>query len=375
MSEKRILIASLLKPINDTRMYEKLGVSLSKLPEVQVHICGFAAPTPTGAPASVFFHPTFSFGRLTLDRVKAQRSYYRLLQKLQPDIIVSCTHELLPASVLYCRRHRCKLVYDVQENYALNIRAQDNYPALLKQAMAIGLRSMERGLSSQIAHFLVAEQNYVEELPFLRDKFTVIENKYKPAVEYILPATPVKLQHEPLRLLYTGTIGRVYGVFEAIALAAKLHQQEAKTTLTVIGYCADKTTHQQLLRELQDKPFISLVGGDRLVPHQQIIKAIEESKVGLLPYQPNESTFRCIPTKLYEYAAHALPMITQYNPLWQDFLLRYNAGVSIDYLHPDAVLLLQKIRNTQFYKPGVPAGVFWESEEIKLLELFKALLT
>lgn len=375
MSEKRILIASLLKPMNDTRMYEKLGVSLSKLPGVQVHICGFEAPAPTGALPAVFFHPIFSFSRLSLGRAKAQGNYYQLLRELQPDLIIACTHELLPASYLYCHQHNCKLVYDVQENYALNIKAQDNYPPLFKHAMAFILRSMESTIANQIDHFLVAERSYVEELSFLGNKFTVIENKYKPTGGYTPPVTPVQLQHAPLRLLYSGTIGRVYGIFEAVALAAQLHQQDSRTTLTIIGYCADKATYQQLLRELQHKHFITLIGGDKLVPHQQIIKAIEESNVGLLPYQPNQSTFRCIPTKLYEYAAHALPMIVQHNQLWKAFLQQHDAGLSIDYMHPDPVQLLQKIRTLQFYKPGVPSGVFWESEEIKLLQQIKAILT
>ncbi|RDV13923.1 glycosyltransferase [Pontibacter diazotrophicus] len=375
MSEKRILIASLLKPINDTRMYEKLAVSLSKLSGVQVHVCGYKAPVPPDAPATVAFHPLFHFNRLSLGRVKAQVFYYQLLQELQPDLIIACTHELLLASHLYCRQHSCKLVYDVQENYALNIKAQDNYPPLLKQGMALGLRSIEKSLASQIAHFMVAERSYVEELPFLGSKYTVIENKYQPAAGYTPPATPVVLQHEPLRLLYSGTIGRVYGIFEAIALAEQLHQLEPQTTLTIIGYCADKATYQEVLRQLQHKPYISLIGGDRLVPHQQIIAAIEESNLGLLPYQPNESTFRCIPTKLYEYTAHALPMVVQHNPLWHAFLQQHQAGVSIDYMRTAPSQLLQEIRNLQFYKPGVPAGVFWESEETKLLQLIKGILT
>ncbi|WP_162053004.1 glycosyltransferase family protein [Pontibacter pamirensis] len=375
MSEKRILIASLLKPINDTRMYEKLAVSLSKLPGVQVHVCGYEAPTPTNAPAAVSFHPAFRFSRLSFGRAKAQAAYYKLLQELQPDLVIACTHELLLASHLYCRQHNCKMVYDVQENFSLNIRAQDNYPPLLKQAMAFGLRNIEKGLSGHISHFLLAERSYAEELPFLGNRYTVIENKYKPAAGYTPPATPVMLQHDSLRLLYSGTIGRLYGIFEAIAVAEQLHQLQPHTTLTIIGYCADKATYQEVLQQVQHKPFISLIGGSRLVPHEQIIAAIEESNIGLLPYQPNESTFRCIPTKLYEYAAHALPMLVQHNPLWHAFLQQHQAGVSIDYIRPDSLQLLQKIRNLQFYEPGVPAGVFWESEETKLFQLIKGILT
>ncbi|GAB3533206.1 hypothetical protein GCM10027443_18310 [Pontibacter brevis] len=373
MSEKRILIASLLKPVNDTRMYEKLALSLCKLPGVQVHVCGFDAPAPIGAPATVSFHPVFRFDRLSTGRAKAQGTYYKLLQELRPDLIIACTHELLPASYLYCRQQKAKLIYDVQENYALNIRAQDNYPPLLRQVMAFGLRSIEGITSGQVYHFILAERSYAKELPFLGDRYTIIQNKYKPAAGYT-PSTPVNFRHTPLRLLYSGTIGRVYGIFEAIALAEQLHQLDSQTTLTIIGYCADKATFREVLQQIEYKPYIKLIGGHQLVPHQQIIAAIEESNVGLLPYQPNESTFRCIPTKLYEYAAHALPMVVQHNPLWNSFLQQHQAGVSTNFMQPNPQQLLQKIREFPFYEPGVPAGVFWESEEIKLLQLIKGIL-
>ncbi|GAA4445659.1 hypothetical protein GCM10023188_49220 [Pontibacter saemangeumensis] len=371
MSEKRILIASLLKPINDTRMYEKLGLSLSKLPQVQVHIAGFKAPPPSAAPSNVYFHPLFQFQRLSLRRAAAQVAYYKLLQELKPSLIIVCTHELLPASHLFCRLHTCRLLYDVQENYALNLTSQDNYLPLLRQLLAFGVSSMENSLARHVAHFLVAERSYLLELRFLKARYTLLENKYKPSAGYICPAVPVQLQEKPLRLLYSGTIARLYGIFDAIALAEKLHQLEPRTTLTIIGYCADRATYQQVLEQVQARPYIDMVGGDRLVPHERIVRSILESNVGLLPYQPHRSTFRCIPTKLYEYAAHALPMVVQHNPIWHTFLQQHQAGISIDFASPDAGRLLLQIRERQFYKPGVPSGVFWDSEEQKLMAVVK----
>jgi hypothetical protein len=281
---------------------------------------------------------------------------------------------LLLAGHLYCRLHNCRLIYDVQENYSLNLRSQNNYAPWLKRVLALGVGSIEKIVAKRVAHFLVAERSYVEELPFLANRYTLIENKYRPGALYTQPETPVQLQHEPLRLLYSGTIASIYGIFEAIALAEQLYTLEPQTTLTVIGYCADKTTYRELLRQVQDKPYITLVGGDELVPHPHIVQAIYRCNLGLLPYLPNESTFRCIPTKLYEYAAHALPMVVQQNPLWHAFLERHQAGFSIDFASTDARQLLQQIRERLFYEPGVPSGVFWEEEEGKLIPSVNQLL-
>ncbi|WP_161891174.1 glycosyltransferase family protein [Pontibacter russatus] len=374
MSEKRILIASLLKPINDTRMYEKLGLSLGGLPQAQVHIAGYDAPAPTDAPPNIAFHPIFQFSRLSVGRAAAQIIYYRLLLELRPHLLIVCTHELLPASYLYSRRNPCLLIYDVQENYTLNLTSQGNYPPLLRKLLAWGVGGIEKSLARHIAHFFVAERSYIQELPFL-GRYTLLENKHKPAAGYRKPETPVQLQHTPLRLLYSGTIARLYGIFEAIALAEKLHQLEPQTTLTIIGYSPDNTLYKEVLQQVQARPYICLIGGNSLVPHQRIVQAIAECNIGLLPYRPHTSTFRCIPTKLFEYAAHALPMVVQHNPLWHDFLQGQQAGLSIDFATTDAAALLRQIRGGRFYEPGVPSGVFWDSEERKLLAVAGELLS
>lgn len=370
MSENRILIASLLKPVNDTRMYEKLGLSLCKLSDTQVHIVGFQTPAPAHKPANLHFHPLFKFNRLSWQRFKAPKQYAQLLEQLQPDLIIACTHELLPPSLRYCRQHKAILLYDVQENYALNLTAQRNYPLLARQLLAYYVRRVERRTAKYVTHFLLAERSYAEELEFIpKGRYTVIANKYKPATGYTLPATPVRLNKQPLRLLYTGTIAELYGVFEAVQLAEALHALDAGITLTIIGYSARPDLLQQLQQRIEGKDFISLIGGNELVPHTHILQAIQQSNLGLLPYQPNPSTFRCIPTKLYEYMAYALPMLVQHNPLWEEMLDNAKAGISIDYGQLCPAELLQRIRQQEFYTNGIPDDISWATEETKLLQI------
>lgn len=372
MSEKRILLASLLKPINDSRMYEKLGLSLSKLPRASIFIAGYQAPVPLNAPANISFHPVFSFRRLSLGRARAQLLFWKLLLQVKPHVVIVTTHELLLISSLYKFIYRCKLTYDIQENYTLNLKAQNSYRPGVKHVLAAGVGSIEKLTAPAIDHFLVAEKSYLQELTFLENKYTLLENKYKPGINYTIPVTPVKLLPlQPLKLLYSGTISEVYGIFEAIRLTERLHNLNRQVSLTIIGYCAQDHVLDKLRKELQNKPYIKLVGGDSLVPHQQIVQEITQSHVGLLPYQPNKSTFSCIPTKLYEYMAHALPMVVQYNPRWDQMLQEQQAGFSIDFQQPDPELILKDLIQRTYYAGGVPAGAFWNQEEAKLLALLE----
>ncbi|WP_242928276.1 glycosyltransferase [Pontibacter vulgaris] len=375
MSEKRILLASLLKPINDTRMYEKLGVSLSKMPQVSIHIAGFQAMVPEGAPANISFYPVFGFRRISFGRVQAQTIFWRLLLQIKPQVIIVTTHELLVVSAMYKKQYGCKLIYDIQENYTLNLRAQHNYKSGLKHLLAHGVGSIEKLTASAIDHFFVAEQSYLQELSFLKNKYKLLENKYKPAPNYKVPQTPVRiLPGQSLKLLYSGTISDIYGIFEAVYFTQKLHAINNKVSLTIIGYCAQQHTLSQVRHLLQDKPYINLIGGEHLVPHHQIMEEIILHHIGLLPYQPNESTFRCIPTKLYEYMAHALPMVVQQNPVWQQILEVHCAGISIDYRQADPAAVLNAFYSRTYYPDGIPENINWNKEEEKLLKLMKVLL-
>ncbi|WP_162426215.1 glycosyltransferase family protein [Pontibacter pudoricolor] len=369
MSEKRILLASLLKPVNDTRMYGKLGLSLCKLPDTRVHIAGFTAPAPAYLPANMQLHPIFSFKRLSIGRLSAQQKFWSLLQTIKPDLLIVGTHELLLPAWLFARNYKCRLIYDIRENYSLNLTSQDAYNPILKRVLATGVETIEKLTAPTIDHFFLAEQSYARELTFLSNRYTVLENKYKPAVNYSLPTTPVRVNTETIKLLYSGTIAGIYGIFEAIKLTEQLHLLNLNVTLTIIGYCAHTPTLQKLKQTIAGKPYITLIGGAHLIPHPEILQAIASHNVGLLPYQPNPSTFRCIPTKLYEYMAYGLPILIQQNPVWENLLTKADAGLTIDFKNYNPKNLLQALYKSSFYRPGIPTAIFWKSEEEKLLQV------
>ncbi|GGG01013.1 glycosyltransferase [Pontibacter amylolyticus] len=376
MSEKRILLASLLKPINDTRLYEKLGLSLSKIKGASIHLAGYETPIPAGAPANIHFHPIFQFKRLSMGRLTAQRDYYRLLQHIRPQLVIVSTHELLLPTLLYKARYKgVRIVYDIQENYSLNLRSQHNYSWPLKHLLALSIRTIERMCATSIDHFLLAEHSYADELPFLDNRYTFIENKYKASLKLPPLATPVSLPKTgQLRLLYSGTIAEEYGVWEAIELARQLQIVRPEVKLTIIGYCANSHTLAKLQQACQALPFVEMIGGDKLVPHQEILEQIPKSHIGLLPYRPNASTFRCIPTKLYEYMAHGLPLLIQQNPLWQGIVEGNDAGRAVDFSRINVEELTQELSARNFYKQGIPTTIYWESEEEKLLQVITPLL-
>ena len=376
MNKTRLLLASLLKPVNDSRAFEKLGLSISKLPGIEVHICGYEAPLPVTAP-NLFFHPVFNFGRLSSGRITAQLKYLKLLFRLKPPVIIVCTHELLISSLVYKAFYTCQLIYDVQENYYLNLTSQKIYPPLVRKLAAGFIRLTEILTASFINTFFLAEESYAGELPFIRNKFLVLQNKFKPDVYFTLPKTNSGTRiplNGKVNVLYSGTISELYGIFEAIRLVDALHRISPRYTLTIIGYWPQTKIGEQVKNLIRNKPFITLIGGDSIVPHAEIVRAIASAQVGLLPYHPHPSLMQCVPTKLFEYLAHALPLIVQHNPYWEKIITEHRAGFMIDFKNFNPVEIIKDLEQNTYYQHIALDDVYWSSEEVKLLQHFKTIM-
>lgn len=372
-----ILLASVLKPLDDPRMFGKFGCTLAARPGAAVHVAGRQAPPPADAPANLHTHALLAGSRLSWARLGAQRCYWQLIGRLRPDIIIVHAPELLPLTLLWRALGRGRqFLYDVRENYALNIRTQAVYPQWLRGLLAGAVRALETWAARQAAGLVLAERSYADELPFARPERTVVlENKYQPQPGEELPATarPLPAPGEPLRLLYSGTISELNGVFDAVVFAQQLRPYCPSVQLTIIGFCQQPEVLARLHQLVAADAGLTLVGGAQLVAHARIVAEIQRSHVGLLPYRPHPSTWRCVPTKLYEYLAHGLPVLVPLNPLWLAAVQRHQAGLAVDFAAPDAAAVAETLRTTAWYPRGSPAEALWASEATKLNALMDSL--
>ncbi|HEX8548424.1 MAG TPA: glycosyltransferase, partial [Cytophagaceae bacterium] len=88
-----ILIASVLKPIDEVRMYKKIAQSIDRKTEFSVHIFSQGATSPIHP--TIQFHPMKPFTRLSFNRLFASWKCLILMVKLKPKLFMATTHELL----------------------------------------------------------------------------------------------------------------------------------------------------------------------------------------------------------------------------------------------------------------------------------------
>ncbi len=356
----KIVFASVLKPCDDARTFGRLAKALSSKKNVEIHLVGTRSQTPA-QDASFVFWPLFTFQRTSLGRLFTEPVFLRQLLKIKPKTVIVSTYELLWAGLVYKWMTGAQLIYDVQENYMLNVLTGTLQPNWLKRLASAYIRQKESALSHAVDHFILAEQCYVEELPFIADRYTVIANK----ADLSVLQHRVEKPNNVFNVCITGTLGKTYGTITAIKVAQKLKASIPNLELTVMGYCADAKYLTEIIEAVKDADYIHLVGGVHLVAHEDILKLTAKSHVAFMFYESNESFINKIPSKFYECIALGTHILTSQNLKWSQFLSTYHAGMGVDPHLVDAQslnLLLQKpCLNDDF--------IFFETEKQKLLAL------
>ena len=365
-----IVLASILKPVDDVRLYHKIGLSLANhFPEQNFHFIGFASNSlPTSKPSNAHFHPLYRFRRLSIKRLFAGVRFFRKLWQLKPTTVVVATFELLLPVYVYSWFRKVNIIYDVQENYYSNIRYTQVFPAFLRWPLATSIRMIERICHHQISQYLLAETCYYEEMPFMQKKALVLANKVK----------KISIVHQPRQknqLVYSGTISSDYGVFRTIDWATQLHQINSQITLVIVGFCPNPKDWEQLQHCLKQYSFIRLIGGQQTVPHAQVMQELRQATFAVMPYYVNKSVAGRIPTKFYECAALQTPILVQQNPAWKTFIDTYPAGRFIDFDDlANVTTIWESVQQTTYYqKHSLDEDIYWENEATNLLALWKTI--
>ncbi len=369
MSSFRIVIASVLKPLYEPRMYEKIGISLSEIPNTEVHVIGHGKEDKNHGTA-ITAHGLGSFPRLTLSRLFAPWKVFFMVLKLKPQVLIACTHELLLPFALYkLLKPSTKLVYDLQENYFLNIVHTQAFPFWLRYPLALFVRLKERLLLPVYSLILSAESCYVQEMPFIKKKALVVANK---AVRHLIIR---KTPNDKIVLLYSGSISREYGIYDAIKLVEQLHGFNPAFQLHIIGFCADTGEAHRLKAFIQNIPYIKANDFTAPVPHSEILKAIQEADWGLICYKQSMATQDRIPTKLYEYISYHLPVLCTTNSTWNKLIQTYDAGISINYENPHLLELINRLTHPDFYKTNQGTDeLVWDNESKALTKSIRYFL-
>jgi glycosyltransferase involved in cell wall biosynthesis len=323
----RVVVCTIVHHPADARIYHR---QIRALLEAG-HQVTYIAPAATGnfsaertGPQLLLIPVPRAVGRNRLGALRAAR---RELARHAPaaDLLLIHDPELLLA--LPPRRKRPPTVWDVHEDTAAALSTKAWLPRPLRPPAAAAVHAAER-LAERRMHLILAEQGYVPR--FSRAHPVVPNTTYVP--ETAAPPDPADQ-----RVVYVGHLSPDRGVAEMIEVAALLRPHGI--TVELIGPADARA--RAMIESAQAQGLIRWPG---FVPNDQAMRKVDGALAGLSLLLDEPNFRHSMPTKVVEYMARGVPVVTTPLPAATDLVTRYECGFVVPFGDPraaaDAVLQL-----------------------------------
>jgi glycosyltransferase involved in cell wall biosynthesis len=316
----RVAVVSSVHRWNDTRVYLKQAQSLA------------AAGYDTLLVAMDSQAKKFIVGALQVETLARHRRALRFLTwfeilvrvfRHRARIVHAHDPELFPQMALL-RLFGKRVVCDVHEDLAQQILHKEWLPRVVRRPMSALARGLYRVLPRLVNGVVIAEDSYFPLFP-PRPNVRLVRN-----FPFLPEVHRREYETERLRLVYVGDVRIVRGIRHYIQIVHALRQRGIEAELRVIGSFAapaEEAAIIALIAELGVGDAIKLLG--RRAP-EEVPQLLAECDVGLTLLHPIGNYRESYPTKMFEYMAAGIPVISSNFPLWEAVVLPNDCGVSVD---------------------------------------------
>jgi glycosyltransferase involved in cell wall biosynthesis len=256
-------------------------------------------------------------GRHRIAAARAAREWLTREAK-SSDVVLVHDPELVPW--LFQLDHPAR-VWDVHEDTAAALTLKSWLPSPLRRFTAGGVHLLEQQAQKRV-HLLLAEDGYVDRFS---GQHPVVPNSTP--VPTTVPAPDVP------RAVYVGHVTRARGGEDLIAVGSQLRQANSPVMLEVIGH-ADSETSAALTRAHSAADLI----WHGFLPNDQALEIVQGSMAGLSLLHDEPNYRHSKPTKVIEYMARGVPVITTPTPPAAALVEQYQCGIVIPFNDPVAVV-------------------------------------
>lgn len=244
-------------------------------------------------------------------RIGGWMGCFRAVRCLVPAYELVLVHdpELIP--VLARLVTPVPLVWDVHEDFLAAIPDRRWIPTPIRPVGALIVRTIERWAGGR-AHVIVAESSYRERFP---NALVVPNSTWIP--ERTEPLAPGR----PARLVHVGRLSRGRGVDDLLYVGKAVRPD---VDLVLIGD-ADPDVRDDV-RLAHDRGDVRWLGA---MPNPLALAEVDGALAALSLLRDEPNYVRSMPTKLLEYLAHGVPVITTPLPLAEELVTASGGGAVV----------------------------------------------
>jgi glycosyltransferase involved in cell wall biosynthesis len=311
---------------------------------------------------------------------------FRLALRQRANIYHFHDPELLLVGVLLKLFTGAKLIYDVHENVRKQILNKAWLPAWTRKLLSAFYVLIERICLPFIDKTIIAEDSYIENY---HGRKNVVAVRNYPLLSYFVLRNegvvwPYKMPENTFNVIYVGGVTRVRGSVELVkALQLVKLDGYQKVKLFLVGPVTSAGLKEDLevfIQKHELKDYVYMPGS---VSHEKVPGLLAQAHVGVAVLHPDPNYIESLPTKLFEYMAAGLPVISSNFPLWKEIVEGNECGITVDPLNPkkiaEAIEYLlnhpeERQRMGENGRRAVLEKYNWETESAKLLKLYEELL-
>jgi glycosyltransferase involved in cell wall biosynthesis len=313
----RVLVVTIVHQPQDARiLHREIAALLSAGHQVTyaAPFTAYDAPRPPGV--RTLDLPRAS-GRHRLAAVNAARSLLRREAPLH-DVVLLHDPELLLSALSLRSARGPAVVWDVHEDTAAAVGMKAWIPGPLRRPTARAFHEVER-LAGHRRHLLLAEHGYAER--FSGGHPVVPNSTFVPA-EVAAPGAD--------RVVYLGSLTRARGALDLVEVGKALVGSGVR--LHLIGPADDPVVREALTAADEAGELV----WHGFVPNNRALELLAGALAGLSLLHDEPNYRHSQPTKVIEYMARGVPVVTTPNPLARDLVIEADCGVVVPFEDPGA---------------------------------------
>jgi glycosyltransferase involved in cell wall biosynthesis len=298
---------------------------------------------------------------------------YKIARKLDAKIFHFHDTELIPVGFFLALTGK-KVVYDMHENMPGFIATKEWIPKPLRMPAKWAFQSIEK-LTLNRFYVLFAETSYAQDYGWLK-RTSIILNY--PLADYLLSIKAEK--HSEPTVGYVGDVNASRGARITVDALEILATRGQFPKWMCIGRIPDELRHSIDARAEKHGLKIEMTG---FVKSTEAHPQVARTHIGLAVIDRIPNHIGSLSTKLFEYMALGMPLITSDFPMYKELIEGIGCGIcvapekpeelanAIEYLLANPDVAEQMGRKG---KAAVIANYNWATEEKKLLGVYQQLL-
>jgi len=267
-----------------------------------------------------------------------------------------------------------KVIFDIHENIALQILDKEYIPKYLRILVSKTYRAYEKYAIKKLDGVILAESSYANYYTHLNKNHAIVLNM--PQIDKIKGKAIAENKRN--ELFYIGGITKNRGILIILESIKILKSRNIDIFFNCVGPVPEWLLENELYQEVKDN--VSLKGTRPLLDSLDLVKS---AKIGISVLKPIENYKRSFSTKIFEYMAMGLPVITSNFKLYRDVVEEYQTGFCINPLDCNEladkieILFSEDILAKEMGQNGMiltEKKFNWAIEEKKLFDFYENLI-